>query len=41
MVTVYLGYDPQFKREVAVKVLPPQITHEPSFFSGFGLMCKA
>ena len=35
MATVYLGYDPQFKREVAVKVLPPQFTHDPSFFSRF------
>lgn len=35
MATVYLGYDPQFKREVAVKVLPPQFTHDPAFFSRF------
>ena len=35
MATVYLGYDPQFKREVAVKVLPPQFTHDPTFFNRF------
>jgi len=35
MATVYLGYDPQFKRTVAVKVLPPQFTHDPDFFARF------
>jgi len=32
MATVYQGYDPRFEREVAVKVLPPELLHaDPQF----------
>src|SRR5215212_781302 len=32
MATVYLGYDPRFEREVAVKVLPRELLHaDPQF----------
>src|SRR5574342_938944 len=32
MATVYRGYDPRFEREVAVKVLPPELMHaDPQF----------
>ena len=32
MATVYHGYDPRFEREVAVKVLPPELIHaDPQF----------
>jgi serine/threonine protein kinase len=31
MATVFLAQDPRFKREVAVKVLPRQFTHDPQF----------
>ena len=32
MATVYRGYDPRFEREVAVKVLPPEMLHaDPQF----------
>jgi eukaryotic-like serine/threonine-protein kinase len=31
MATVYKAHDPHFKREVAVKVLPSQLTHDPMF----------
>ncbi len=32
MATVYRGYDPRFEREVAVKVLPPEMLHaDPNF----------
>jgi eukaryotic-like serine/threonine-protein kinase len=31
MATVFKAYDPHFKREVAVKVLPSQLTHDPMF----------
>ena len=32
MATVYRGYDPRFEREVAVKVLPPELLHsDPQF----------
>jgi serine/threonine-protein kinase len=35
MATVYRGYDPRFKREVAVKVLPREFLHDPSFRARF------
>jgi serine/threonine-protein kinase len=31
MATVYRGYDPRFEREVAVKVLPREMLHDPQF----------
>ncbi len=31
MATVYLARDPSVNRQVAVKVLPPQFTHDPQF----------
>lgn len=31
MATVYLARDPNFGRQVAVKVLPQQFTHDPQF----------
>lgn len=36
MATVYRGYDPRFEREVAVKVLPPELLHaDPQFRARF------
>jgi serine/threonine protein kinase len=35
MAAVYRAYDPRFKREVAIKVLPPQFLHDPSFRARF------
>ncbi|MEK7328319.1 MAG: protein kinase, partial [Chloroflexota bacterium] len=35
MATVYRGYDPQVKREVAVKVLPREFLHDPTFRARF------
>ncbi len=35
MATVYIAYDPVTKRNVAVKVLPPQFTHDPKFYDRF------
>jgi len=35
MATVYRGYDPRFQREVAVKVLPREFLHDPSFRARF------
>ena len=35
MATVYRGYDPSFGREVAVKVLPKEFLHDPSFLDRF------
>ncbi len=35
MATVYLAHDPRFQRDVAVKVLPRQFTHEPRFLERF------
>ena len=35
MATVYLGHDPRFKRDVAVKVLPAQFNHDPTFRARF------
>lgn len=31
MATVYLAYDPRFEREVAVKLLPSEMLHDPQF----------
>ena len=35
MATVYHGHDPRFKRDVAVKVLPAQFNHDPTFRARF------
>jgi tRNA A-37 threonylcarbamoyl transferase component Bud32 len=35
MATVYLAYDPNFGREVAVKVLPHELLHDPTFRARF------
>jgi serine/threonine-protein kinase len=35
MATVYHGYDPRFKREVAIKVLPREFLHDPTFRARF------
>jgi serine/threonine-protein kinase len=35
MATVYLAIDPRFNREVAIKVLPRQFTHDPAFQERF------
>lgn len=35
MATVYHGLDPRFKREVALKVLPPEFLHDPTFRARF------
>ena len=35
MATVYLAYDPNFGREVAIKVLPHELMHDPSFRTRF------
>jgi serine/threonine-protein kinase len=35
MATVYRAYDPRFKREVAVKVLPREFLHDPQFRTRF------
>ena len=35
MATVYLATDPSFHRQVAIKVLPRQFTHDPKFLSRF------
>lgn len=35
MATVYLATDPRFKREVAVKVLPREFLHDPTFRARF------
>ena len=41
MATVYLGYDPRFEREVAVKVLPPELLHaDPQFRLRFSREAK-
>lgn len=37
MATVYLGYDPRFRRDVAIKVLPRQFTHDRTFRARFAL----
>ena len=35
MATVYLAFDPSFNREVAVKVLPREMLHDPQFRARF------
>lgn len=35
MATVYLARDPSVNRQVAIKVLPPQFTHDPQFRARF------
>jgi serine/threonine-protein kinase len=35
MATVYLAHDPRFMREVALKALPHQFTHDPMFRTRF------
>jgi serine/threonine protein kinase len=41
MATVYRGYDPRFEREVAVKVLPPELLHaDPQFRARFAREAK-
>lgn len=35
MATVYRGYDPSFDREVAIKVLPREMMHDPQFRTRF------
>ena len=35
MATVYLGFDPRFNREVAIKILPKQFLHDPNFRARF------
>jgi serine/threonine-protein kinase len=35
MATVYQAYDPSFGRDVAVKVLPPALLHDPQFRTRF------
>ena len=35
MATVYRAYDPSFEREVAIKVLPRELLHDPQFRDRF------
>ncbi|MBI4314870.1 MAG: serine/threonine-protein kinase [Chloroflexi bacterium] len=35
MATVFHGFDPQVKRDVAIKILPPEFLHDPSFRARF------
>ncbi len=35
MATVYRAYDPSFEREVAIKVLPRELLHDPQFHDRF------
>jgi serine/threonine protein kinase len=35
MATVYRAYDPSFEREIAIKVLPREMMHDPQFRSRF------
>jgi serine/threonine protein kinase/Tol biopolymer transport system component len=35
MATVFLAFDPRFRRQVAVKVLPRQFTHDPKYLARF------
>jgi serine/threonine protein kinase len=36
MATVYRAYDPRIKRDVAIKVLPREFLHDPTFKARFG-----
>jgi hypothetical protein len=40
MATVYRAYDPLFEREVALKVLPSQLLHDPTFQARFAREAK-
>jgi serine/threonine protein kinase len=40
MATVYQAYDPSFDREVAIKILPSEMLHDPQFRSRFALELK-
>jgi len=35
MATVFLAHDPRFQRDVALKILPPEFLHDPSFKARF------
>ena len=35
MATVFIAHDPRFKRDVALKVLPTQFMHDPTFRARF------
>ncbi|MDT8305203.1 MAG: serine/threonine-protein kinase, partial [Anaerolineae bacterium] len=35
MATVYLAFDPRFRRHVAIKVLPPSVQNDPMFRARF------
>jgi len=41
MATVYLAQDPRFNRQVAIKVLAQQFTHDPTFLGRFRREAKA
>jgi serine/threonine protein kinase len=41
MATVYRAYDPRFEREIAVKVLPAEFLHDPTFRARFEREAKA
>ncbi len=40
MATVYKAFDPMFDREVALKVLPPELLHNPQFHKRFSREAK-
>src|SRR5512147_18788 len=35
MATVYRGFDPRFRREIAIKMLPREFLHDPTFRARF------
>ena len=35
MSTIYRAYDPHFERDVALKVMPPQLLHDPTYEERF------
>jgi len=41
MATVYLAYDPNFDRKVAIKILPREFQHDPQFRARFQKEAKA